>query len=293
MAEDTDGRGWAAWLEMRGFTYNNGHKHCKVTADVALSLMAWQSVTSTIVEANKSRDFPLPLPSSPTQLQPYQKELVRVDDWKPDNWPVQAGAPATGFETQPPYAASQPKFLESWEGAWNTIDPEKRAKKNRPVPPSEKVSRAYQAAKAQILSPEVPEPVATVNVGQATQKPLGAPPKKPVMPKKTQAEIEAEKAAFQLETDARSYRMALLTLKTDAEKLKGLLSRIVVNAGTHEVLDKMRALNLGAYSVDKDVEYLREAVTVLQDCFNLATKPYEKPTAIEVELDPSEQTIDL
>ena len=52
-------------------------------------------------------------------------------------------------------------------------------------------------------------------------------------------------------------------------------------------------LSILVRTVDKDVEYLREAVTVLQDCFNLATKPYEKPTAIEVELDPSEQTIDL
>ena len=129
----------------------------------------------------------------------------------------------------------------------------------------------------------------TYNVGQTAttaermSAAASARPKAPAAPKKTQREIDEERRQFELEANARKYRMQLLSLQQSAEALEGLIKTMLVTNGAN-YLDAMRELDLGAYSVSKDIELLRKSVTVLQSCFRLATEPYVAPAPIDVDI---------
>ena len=108
-------------------------------------------------------------------------------------------------------------------------------------------------------------------------------PKPKAPPKKTQREIDEERRQYELEANARKYRMQLLSLQQQSEALEGLLKTLLVNHGS-DYLEAMRDLDLGAYSVTEDVDLLRKSVTVLQSCFRLATEVYIAPEPIQVEV---------
>ena len=137
-----------------------------------------------------------------------------------------------------------------------------------------------------MLTPDVEAPV--YNVGQTAttaerMAAAAAKPKTPAAPKKTQREIDEERRQYELEANARKYRMQLLSLQQQAEGLEGLLKTLLVTHGA-DYLEAMRDLDLGAYSVTEDVELLRKSVTVLQSCFRLATEEYVAPEPIEVQV---------
>ena len=286
--EDEESRSWANWLKYRNFKVTSANGEIKVDQPRSLSIMAWASCTATITEANAKRSIPLPLPSNPSQLEPYLGALQRVDDWEPENWPEQKNAPVNAFETEPPYAAQQPDFLKKWEAVFNQLPPEKRLdKKGQPKPPAQKASQQYIQKERQMLTPDVEAP--TYNVGQqpSTAERMAAAaaerpsPKAP--PKKTQRELDEERRQYELEANARKYRMQLLSLQQQSESLEGLLKTLLVNHGS-DYLEAMRDLDLGAYSVTEDVDLLRKSVTVLQSCFRLATEVYIAPEPIEVQV---------
>ena len=285
--DDDEARGWDEWLKRRDFKLTSAGSEIKISKDKAAALMAWSSCTATISEANVTREIPLPLPASPAHLEPYLGSLQRVDDWKPKNWPEQKAAPAKPFETEPPYAAQQPDFLKKWEAVFNQLPPEKRLdKEGLPKPPGRDASRDYLAKERQMLTPDVEEP--TYNVGQqpSTAERMAAAaerPKPKAPPKKTQRELEEERRQYELEANARKYRMQLLSLQQSAEGLEGLIKTLLANHGS-DYLDAMRDLDLGAYSVTEDVDLLRKSVTVLQSCFRLATEVYIAPEPIQVEV---------
>ena len=285
--EDEDSRSWENWLKLRNFKVVSANSEAKVDDINAAAIMAWASCTATISEANAGREIPLPLPSNPSQLTPYLGALERVDDWQPENWPEQKGSSALSH-TEPPYAAQQPSFLQKWEAVFNQLPPEKRLdKKGQPKPPAQKASREYIQKERQMLTPDVEEP--TYNVGQTatTAERMAAAaaerPKPKAPPKKTQREIDEERRQYELEANARKYRMQLLSLQQQSEALEGLLKTLLVNHGS-DYLEAMRDLDLGAYSVTEDVDLLRKSVTVLQSCFRLATEVYIAPEPIEVQV---------
>ena len=286
--DDDEARSWDEWLKRRDFKLTSAGSEIKINKDKAAALMAWSSCTATISEANASREIPLPLPASPAHLEPYLGSLQRVDDWKPENWPERKAAPTNAFETEPPYAAQQPDFLKKWEAVFNQLPPEKRLdKKGQPKPPARTASREYIQKERQMLTPDVAAP--TYNVGQTATTAermsavASARQKAPATPKKNQREIDEERRQFELEANARKYRMQLLSLQQSAEALEGLIKTMLVTNGAN-YLDAMRELDLGAYSVSKDIELLRKSVTVLQSCFRLATEPYVAPAPIDVDI---------
>ena len=286
--DDDDARSWREWLKRRAFKLTSAGSEIKIDADKAAALMAWASCTATIAEANAEREIPLPFPASPSQLEPYLGGLQRVDDWQPENWPEQKAAIGKPFETEPPYAAEQPEFLRKWEAVFNQLEPAKRLdKQGAPKPPTRQASRDYIAKEKQMLTPNIEAP--TLNVGQqpstaermaaaATQR---AQPKAP--PKKSKAELEEERFQYELEANARKYRMQLLSLQQSSEALEALIKTLLVTHGA-DYLDAMRDLDLGAYSVTEDVDLLRKSVTVLQSCYRLATEEYIAPEPVKVEV---------
>ena len=285
--DDDETRSWGEWLKRRDFKLTSAGSEIKINKDKAAALMAWSSCTATISEANASREIPLPLPASPAHLEPYLGSLQRVDDWKPENWPERK-APANAFETEPPYAAQQPDFLKKWEAVFNQLPPEKRLdKKGLPKPPGRDASRDYLSKERQMLTPDVEAPVYNVGQTATTAERMAAAasarPKAPAAPKKTQREIDEERRQYELEANARKYRMQLLSLQQQAESLEGMLKTLLVNYGS-DYLEALRDLDLGAYSVTEDVELLRKSVTVLQSCFRLATEVYIAPEPVKVEM---------
>ena len=293
--EDTS-RSWEAWLERRDFRYVNGDRACKVNSVNAGAFMAWSSIAATLQATNADRDIPLPLPTSPSQIEPYLSELDRVDDWSPEEWPDREYA--GGNTTQPPYALEQPRFLARWEQVWNKLPPEKRINhKGEPVPPPQKDSRTFIQQLRKAETPDVPAPEATVNVGATpnTAERMRAAAQnataRPVIPQKTEREKAAERAAYQLEQDARKYRMLLLSLQQASDALATFLESTVAKAGSHTVLERMRGLDLGAYSVGKDLELLRKSVTTLQKAYKVATEEYVAPATINV--DAAHQTVNV
>jgi len=297
--EDDISRSWEAWLERRDFRYVNGDRACKVNKVNASAFMAWSSVAATIQAANAERNIPLPLPTSPSQIEPYLSELDRVDDWSPEEWPEREERGAS-FETQPPYALEQPRFVARWEQVWNTLPPEKRInRRGEPVPPARNESRTFIQQLRKAETPDAPEPEASVNVGATTpnaeewQKAgRQAATARPVIPQKTEREKAAERAAYELEQSARKYRMALLSLQQASDALENFLKGTIAKAGTSDILEQMRDLDLGPYSVTEDVEMLRKSVLTLQRSFKLATEEYVAPAGIEVDVnDVSNRTV--
>jgi len=286
-ADDTE-RSWADYLNRRKYQLTDGDRLIKVDFRKADQLMMWGAACACIQVENGKRvakNLPmLPLPSNPAQLEPYQSVFARVDDWQPSEWPEEFSR----VDIDAPWADEQLDFVEKWEAVFNQLSPEKRLdKKGNPKPPARNASRDYISKERQMLTPDVEAP--TYNVGQtpttaermaaaATERPK---PKAP--PKKTQREIDEERRQYELEANARKYRMQLLSLQQQSESLEGLLKTLLVNHGS-DYLEAMRDLDLGAYSVTEDVDLLRKSVTVLQSCFRLATEVYIAPEPIEVQV---------
>lgn len=294
-SDEDHARGWEEWLKRRDF--RSGTRDVPMSNHYANGLIMWSVLYACFADENQRRaergQLPMPLPTSISQLEPYTTLMRRVDDWQP---PVlnQPGAPTAPFEMDPPFASDQAEVIAAWEAAWETIPPEKRIRKGEPVPPSKPVSRQYFAEREGLKQlkqredrelEEARRPALTVGAKPASaerQQAAAAPPpprteRKPAPPKKTEAEIQAERRAYQVQQDARDYRLKLMNLQQSAESLRAFLKNVLSREGTEDYLTELRNVDAGIYSVDKDVELLRGAVVTLQEAFKLATEPYTPP----------------
>jgi hypothetical protein len=308
-ADADKARGWPDWLKRRGFRLNSSD--AAMGPETANTLIMWSVLYGCFAEENERRaqrnQLPLPLPTSVSQLRPYATLMQRVGDWQSPQL-NQPGAPTVPFEMEPPFTAAQPDVIAAWEAAWETIPPDKRIRKGEPVPPSKPVSEQYfrereglkqlkarderelEEAKQQSItinqqpaSPERQQAAAAPKVKRA------APP-----PRKSEAELEAEQRAYQLQQDARDYRLKLMNLQQSADSLRAFLKSTLAREGSESYLTDLRELDLGIYSVGKDIELLRNAVTTLQEVYKLAIEPYIPPAQVSRhEVDPTTATIDL
>lgn len=272
-------REWAEWLKRRGFRL--GGADASMSNETANALIMWSVLYACFADENQRRaerdQLPLPLPTSVSQLRPYQSMMRRVDDWQPP------GSLSPLSRMEPPFAADQAEVVAAWEAAWETIPPEKRIRKGAPVPPSEPVSRQYFAEREGLKQLEAREAL-TVGAKPANaeqQQTAAAPPlrvsRQPAPPKKTEAEIEAERRTYRVQQDARDYRLKLMNLQQSAESLRAFLKSVLAREGSEAYLTELRNVEAGIYSVDKDVELLRGAVVTLQEVFRLASEPYTPP----------------
>jgi hypothetical protein len=271
----------------------------------------WSVLYGCFAEENERRaqrnQLPLPLPTSVSQLRPYATLMHRVGGWQPPRL-NQPGAPSVPFEMEPPFAAAQPDVIAAWEAAWETIPPDKRIRKGEPVPPSKPVSEQYfrereglKQLKARDLREleEAKQQSITINQQPASperQQAAAAPKVKRAAPppRKTEVELEAEQRAYQLQQDARDYRLKLMNLQQSADSLRAFLKSTLAREGSESYLTDLRELDLGIYSVGKDIELLRNAVTTLQEVYKLAIEPYIPPVQVSRhEVDPTTATIDL
>jgi len=156
----------------------------------------------------------------------------------------------------------------------------------------EREDREIQEAKAASL---------TINQKPADperQARAAAPPpkaaKKPAPPKKSAEELEAERRKFQIQDDVRSYRLKLNNLQQSAESLEAFIKNTLAREGSESYLRELRQQEMGIYSVENDVQKLRDAVVVCQSIYKLITEAYSPPAPISRhEVDPSTATIDL
>lgn len=285
-SNDDKARGWPEWLKRRGFRL--GGADAAMGYDSANALIMWSVLYACFADENQRRaergQLPLPLPTSVSQLRPYANLMRRVDDWQP---PVldrsHPSDHAGAFEMEPPFAADQAEVIAAWEAAWETIPPEKRIRKGEPVPPSEPVSRQYFAEREGLKQLKAREAltVGAKPISAEQQQTAAAPPlrvsRQPAPPKKTEVEIEAERRTYQVQQDARDYRLKLMNLQQSAESLRAFLRNVLAREGSETYLTELRNVQAGIYSVDKDVELLRDAVVTLQDVFKLASEPYTPP----------------
>ena len=293
-AEDK-ARGWKEWLRRRDFRL--GGADAPMKDETANALIMWSVLYGCFAEENERRvaggRLPLPLPTSVSQLRPYSTLMRRQDDWQPPAL-HQPGAPTVPFEMDPPYAADQSEVIAAWEAAWETIPPDKRERKGELVPPTKAVSEQYmrereglkQLQKREQLELEEARresltvnqrPASTQTTERAAKAPEPQVRRQPAPPKKSAAEIEAERRAYQLQQDARQYRLKLSNLQQSAGSLRAFLKGTLAREGSEAYLTELRAQELGIYSVGEDVKLLRDAVVVLQEAFRLATEPYIPP----------------
>lgn len=304
---DDKARSWKEWLRRRDFRLEGGDK--PISQDTANTIIMWSVLYAGFVAENERRAerglLPLPLPTSVSQLRPYQTMMRRVDDWKCPK-PNQPGAPTVPFEMEPPFAEAQPDVIAAWQEAYESIPPDKRERKGEPRPPTETESRDYlrrkqglkqlkereereiQEAKNEALTigqkPADPERQAKAAAPKAT--------KKPAQPKKSAAELEAERRRFQIQDDVRSYRLKLNNLQESAESLEAFIKNTLAREGSESYLRELRQQEMGIYSVDDDVAKLRDAVVVCQSIYKLITEPYSPPAPISRhEVDPTTATV--
>ena len=314
-ADNDKARNWSEWLSKRGFRLNGSDS--AMNHHTANALIMWSVLYGCFAEENERRaqhsQMPLPLPTSVSQLRPYATLMHRVsvgngpDDWQPPQL-NQPGAPSVPFEMEPPFAAAQPDVITAWEAAWETIPPDKRIRKGESVPPSKPVSEQYfrereglkqlKAREDRDLDDAKQQSI-TVNQRPASperQQAAAAPKanRAPVAPRKSEAELEAERRAYQQQQDARDYRLKLMNLQQSADSLRSFLKSTLAREGTEAYLTELRNLDLGIYSVGKDIELLRNAVTTLQEVYKLAIETYAPPVQVSRhEVDPTTTTIDL
>jgi len=300
-------RGWEEWLKRRDF--RSSARNVPMGLHYANGLIMWSVLYSCFADENKRRanrgHLPLPLPASISQLEPYARLMRRVDDWQPPELD-QAGN-QTSFDMEPPFAADQSDVIAAWEAAWETIPPDKRIRKGEPVPPSKPVSRQYFTEREGLKQlktreeremEDAKQESLTVNQRPASPErpPAGAAPRatqRRTPPKKSESELESERRAYQVQQDARDYRLKLMNLQQSAESLQAFLKNTLAREGSEAYLTQMRGLDLGIYSVGNDIELLRSAVTTLQGVFRLATDPYTPPTPISREAAAADAVIDL
>ena len=264
----------------------------------ANALIMWSVLYSCFADENQRRaergQLPLPQPTSVSQLRPYASLMRRVDDWQAPALDRSHPSDHVGaFEMEPPFASEQPEVIAAWQEAWETIPPEKRIRKGEPVPPTEPVSRQYFREREGLKQlkereerelEEARRPALTIGSKPASPErqqvaatPPPRAPRQPALPKKSEAELEAERRAYQVQQDARDYRLKLMNLQQSAESLRAFLKNVLAREGSESYLNELRAVEAGIYSVDKDVQLLRDAVVTLQDAFKLATEPYIPP----------------
>jgi hypothetical protein len=292
-SEQDKARGWPEWLKRRGFRL--GGSDSPIPSDTANALIMWSVLYSCFADENQRRadrsHLPLPLPTSVSQLRPYASLMRRVDDWQPPSLD-QAGN-QTSFEMEPPFTADQAEVIAAWEAAWETIPPEKRIRKGELVPPSKPVSEQYLREREGLKRLRAREerdleaarqPALTVGAAPASVKrqqeaALGGPAR--VAPARvSEAQIQAERRAYQVQQDARDYRLKLMNLQQSAESLRSFLAGVLAREGSDAYLNELRDLPAGIYSVDQDADLLRTAVVTLQEVFRLATEPYSPPAPV-------------
>lgn len=308
---DEQARGWAEWLKRRDFKLEGGEK--PISDNTATTLIMWSVLYANFVAVNEQRAqrgmLPLPLPTSVSQLRPYASMMRRVDDWQPPE--LNRSHPsnhAGAFDLQPPFAESQPEVLAAWQEAYESIPPDKRQRQGQPRPPTETESTDYLRKKEGLKllkareEREIEEAKYTLTVGEkpadpAKQQAAAAPPRakakpKPA-PKKSAEELEAERRAFQIQDDVRSYRLKLNNLQESAESLEAFIKNTLAREGSESYLRELRQLDLGIFSVDDDMTKLRNAVMVCQSVYKLITEPYTPPTPISREDAAADAVIDL
>lgn len=306
--KDDKARGWNIWLKKRAFKLNGSDTAMsQASAD---ALIMWSVLYSCFAEENNRRaqvdKLPLPLPTNVSQLWPYATLMQRVSNWQRPKL-NQLGARPAAFELQPPYAAAQPDVIAAWEAAWETIPPDKRIRKGEPVPPGRSVSTQYfnerdglkqLKAREDRKIEEAKQGAVTVNEKPSSfdsQRAAAQKPKKASSPpKKSEAELQAERRAFQLQQDARDYRLKLMNLQQSADSLRAFFINTLAREGTEAYLTELRNLGGGIYSVANDTELLRNAVITLQEVYKLSIEPYTPPQQVSRhEVDPTTTTIDL
>lgn len=305
---DEQARSWTEWLKRRDFRLEGGEK--AMHKETANTLIMWSVLYSNFVAVNEQRAerglLPLPLPTSVSQLRPYQSMMRRVDDWQPPE--LDQSGNDTSFDMQAPFAESQPEVIAAWQEAWEAIPPDKRERKGQPRPPTETESSDYLRKKEGLKQLKAREErqiheakQAALTVGEKPADPAkqtvaaAAPRVKPKpAPKKSAEELEAERRAFQLQQDVRDYRLKLNNLQQSAESLEAFIKNTLVREGSESYLQELRQQEMGIYSVDDDVAKLRDAVIVCQSIFKLITEPYAPPAPISRhEVDPVTAMVDL
>jgi len=300
---DDIARSWEEWLKRRDFRLEGGES--AISEPTAKALIMWSVLYANFAAENENRAerglLPLPLPTSISQLTPYASLMQRVDDWqKPEL------NQASFSSMQPPFAENQPQVIAAWQEAFESIPPDKRTRKGELRPPTKTESADYfrkkEGLKALKAREEKEIQEAALNVGAkpadpAKQSAAAAPPRpkaktKPA-PKKSQAELEAERRAYQIQDDVRSYRLKMNNLQQSAESLEAFIKNTLAREGSESYLRELRRQEMGIYSVDNDVEKLRDAVVVCQSIYKLITESYERPEPISRhEVDPTTATVD-
>ena len=306
---DEKARGWPQWLKKRDFRLEGGER--TMGHESANALIMWSVLYANFATENEQRAerglLPLPLPTHVSQLRPYQSMMQRVDDWTPPDL-VQAGN-STSIEMQPPFAEHQPRVIAAWQEAFESIPPDKRKRKGEYRPPTETESKDYFRKKEglrQLKEREEQEieqakqdaltvgstPASAERQAAAAASP--SPAKKKAPPKKTQAELEAEQRAFQVQQDVRDYRLKLNNLQQSAESLEAFIKNTLAREGSESYLRELRQQEMGVYSVSDDVAKLRDAVVVCQSIYGLITEPYSRPEPISRhEVDPQTATVEV
>ncbi len=306
---DESARSWDEWLKRRDFRLEGGEK--AMGHEAVNTLVMWSVLYANFAAENEKRAerglLPLPLPTSVSQLRPYQSMMQRVDDWTPPEL-VQAGS-SSAFEMQPPFAEHQPQVIAAWQEVFESIPPDKRTRKGELRPPTRPESEDYFRKKEglrQLKEREEREieeakqdslTVGSTPANAERQAAAAAPPpptKKKAPPKKTQAELEAERRAFQVQQDVRDYRLKLNNLQQSAESLEAFIKNTLAREGSESYLRELRQQEMGVYSVSDDVVKLRDAVVVCQSIYGLITEPYSRPEPISRhEVDPQTATVEV
>ena len=291
-------RTWAGWLKLRGFVLRQGEKDIQIQESQSYSLMAWASCTATLYKANEERIDPLPLPTNPSQLTPYQALFERVEDWSAaDEWSddVLQKASSNALEkTGAPYAENQAKFVQTWEKVCQTIPMEKRKTADGLLAPPprdlsnkyfsrEKAIRDAEAKAKKAAEEEANNPPATT-VGNKPQTPetkaKAKTAKPPQKPKASAEELARQAAEVAFVKDIQDYRHALHNLRVSADALEALLKNILVRGGDERLVAMRQRTDMGIFSVHDDMELLRGAVETCQSVFRLATEKYQRPEPI-------------
>ena len=308
---DETARGWNEWLKRRDFRLDGGDK--AMHEETTNTLIMWSVLYADFVAVNEQRAeqklLPLPLPTSVSQLRPYQSMMRRVDDWTPPKL-NQPGAPTVPFEMQPPFAEHQPEVIAAWEEAFQSIPPEKRMRKGELRPPTETESKDYLRKKEGLKqlkareereAEEAKKSALTVGAKPADPGKQSAAAqqktktkKKSAAPKKSAEQLAAEKRAYQIQEDVRAYRLKMNNLQESAQALEAFIKNTLAREGSESYLRELRQQEMGIYSVTDDVSKLRDAVLVCQSIYKLITEKYQPPAPISRhEVDPSTATVEV
>ena len=315
-SEDDKARGWSSYLKKRFQVDRESEK--SISHHTATNWMQWAVLHPQFVRLNAERAerglLPVPIPSSASQLRPFESMMRRVDDWvEPDV--VVPGAPTAGdsvaWAMEPPYAEDQSEVIAAWIEVYESIPPDKRIRKGEPRPPTKTESEDYLRKKEglkQLKAREEREiekakqealtvgerPADPVKQAAAAAPPPRAKAKAKPAPKKSAEELEAERRAYQIQQDVRDYRLKLNNLQQSAESLEAFIKNTLAREGSESYLRELRQQEMGVYSVDNDVSKLRDAVLVCQSIYKLITEPYLAPEPISRrEVDPTTATVEV